>query len=76
LDACSLALAGGEDYELLFTVPPRKHRRFERLASQTDFRFTRIGAITGKGTGLRLRSHTGMSQRLPHASYEHFLRPS
>jgi thiamine-monophosphate kinase len=76
LDACSLALAGGEDYELLFTVPPGKHRRFERLASQTDFRFTRIGAIMGKGTGLRLRSQTGMSQSLPHASYEHFLRPS
>ena len=33
----TLALAGGEDYELLFTVASRHRRRFERLAARNNF---------------------------------------
>jgi thiamine-monophosphate kinase len=76
LDAGSLSLAGGEDYELLFTVSSTKHRRFERLAADTAFRFTRIGVITAYRTGVRLRGPNGMTLALPNLSYEHFVRPS
>ena len=76
LDARQMALQGGEDYELLFTVPPDKQPRFERLAARTGFRFTRIGAITPKRLGLRLRTDAGATKVLPMTSYEHFLRPS
>ncbi|MBI4001681.1 MAG: thiamine-phosphate kinase [Nitrospira defluvii] len=76
LDARQLALQGGEDYELLFTVPLSQQPRFERLATTTTFRFTCIGAITPKRFGLRLRTETGMTRAMPVTSYEHFLRPS
>ncbi len=75
LDARALALSGGEDYELLFTVPKAKQRRFERLAAGTDFRFTRIGSILSKHSGLRLLGEAGTARPLPSLSYEHFRRP-
>ncbi len=76
LDAQQIALQGGEDYELLFTVPRSKQRQFERLATSTNFRFTCIGSITPERLGLRLRTGTGTTRTLPVTSYEHFLRPS
>jgi thiamine-monophosphate kinase len=75
LDPGQIALQGGEDYELLFTVPRRKQLRFERLVGKTGFRMTCIGSITPKAAGLRLRTDTGTTQPVPLTSYEHFLRP-
>lgn len=71
-----LALQGGEDYELLFTVPTQHQTRFERLAKKTSFRFTSIGTITTTRSGLRLRTEEGVTKPLPLTSYEHFRRPS
>lgn len=71
-----LALQGGEDYELLFTVPADRQARFDRLAGNTTFRFTCIGTITPKRSGLRLRTQQGLTGALPLISYEHFRRPS
>lgn len=76
LDPQRIALQGGEDYELLFTVPSTQHSRFERLAASTTFRFTCIGSITSKLAGLRMRRDVGGSQPLPITSYEHFRSPS
>ncbi|MCW5798191.1 MAG: Thiamine-monophosphate kinase [Nitrospira sp.] len=76
LDSHQVALQGGEDYELLFTVPRRKQSRFERLIGKTGFRMTCIGSITPKASGLRLRTGAGPTQPLPLTSYEHFLRPT
>ena len=76
LDAQQIALQGGEDYELLFTVPHSKQRQFERLAEKTEFCFTCIGSITAQRLGLRLRTRKGATHALPVTSYEHFLRPS
>ena len=75
LDAVDIALQGGEDYELLFTVPAAQQGRFERLAACTDFRFTCIGRITSRRSGLRLRTEQGTTHPLVVTSYEHFLRP-
>ena len=77
VDPTQVALQGGEDYELLFTVPSAKQSRFERLAAKTDFSFTCIGSITPKRSGLRLRTEDGTVAALPITSYEHFVnRPS
>lgn len=76
LDPAQIALQGGEDYELLFTVPRRKQSRFERLLAKTGFRMTCIGSIISRAAGLRLRTDAGTSQPLPITSYEHFLRPA
>ena len=40
------------------------------------FRFTCIGSITPRRSGLRIRSDDGAFAALPITSYEHFLRPS
>ncbi|HEV8335252.1 MAG TPA: thiamine-phosphate kinase [Candidatus Polarisedimenticolia bacterium] len=42
--AIGMALHGGEDYQLLFAVPPRKIEALERLARAP--RITRIGVLT------------------------------
>jgi thiamine-monophosphate kinase len=76
LDPRHIALQGGEDYELLFTVPRDQQPRFERLAARTRFSFTCIGSITAKRYGLRLRTEQGTTRALPLLSYEHFRRPS
>jgi thiamine-monophosphate kinase len=39
------ALRGGEDYELLFAVPPRRRRAFEKIAGRSA-RVTCIGELT------------------------------
>lgn len=74
--APQFALQGGEDYELLFTVPLSQQPRFERLAARTRFRFTCIGAITSRRSGIRVRKADGTVTALSNTSYEHFLKPS
>lgn len=74
-DAGTLALAGGEDYELLFTVPARQGVRFERASAQQRVQITRIGTITAAKDGLRLVLPDGRQRSLPVYSYEHF-RPT
>ena len=69
-----LALTGGEDYELLFTVSPRKQRKLERLIRGVGIQVTRIGMIRPKQSGMRLRFATGRSRQLNEDSYQHFRR--
>jgi thiamine-monophosphate kinase len=71
-DPTALALQGGEDYELLFTVPPPKSVRLRRAAAQPGRRLTCIGVIRPKSFGIRLRDAVGNLHRLPATSYVHF----
>jgi thiamine-monophosphate kinase len=75
MDPSRLALTGGEDYELLFTVPPRHEATLRRLSGKAGCRFTRIGRIRAKAFGQRLRRPDGTSQRLAVTSYRHFEHP-
>lgn len=43
-----LALAGGEDYELLFTVPPDRAARLDREANRRAWPIARIGRVTAR----------------------------
>ena len=65
--AHDLALHGGEDYELLFTVPQGK-RVPARIAGVT---LTEIGAIT-RSQKILLQDENGVTRRLPAKGWEHF----
>jgi len=71
-DTASVALCGGEDYELCFTVPPgciRPPARRE-FARRFGTPLTRLGGVVD-GSGLSLRDETG-TQRVDVRGFEHF----
>ena len=72
VDPIEIALRGGEDYELLFTVAPRHRKTLDELGRQVDCRLSCIGVIKPKAYGLRLEDHSGSMRRLPMLSYQHF----
>jgi thiamine-monophosphate kinase len=71
-DALALALHGGEDFELLFTVRPGDARRLpgEKLGGAS---VTRIGEITKQGEGIKLL-RGGRKTNLRPSGFEHFRR--
>lgn len=71
-DAIALALAGGEDYELLFTVPARHRASFQRVSARRRCRVTRVGRMTAAKEGLQMTLSDGGRRSLPIRSYEHF----
>ena len=72
LDPAALALTGGEDYELLFTLPPRRKAEVERAATLHRFRITCIGAIRQARHGIHAIGQDRTPHPLPSSSYEHF----
>ncbi len=50
-------LGGGEDYELLFTVPPSKQASLDRLIQSGRITATRIGATSKGAPSLRILDH-------------------
>ena len=71
LEPLRLALFGGEDYGLLFTVPRRKLAQVESLSGR--FAIRRIGTIDdGAGTVRLVRD--GRRTPLPDAGWDHFDR--
>jgi thiamine-monophosphate kinase len=68
-DALSLALHGGEDYGLLFTVPARHASRI--LGTFRGTGVTRIGEIVG-GEGITLVYKDRRASRLLPAGWDHF----
>ena len=48
------ALAGGDDYELLFTAPPERRADIEALARRLGLPLTRIGAIRAEARSSRV----------------------
>lgn len=71
-DPVRLALRGGEDYELLFTVPAARQRTLHRVARRARHRLTCIGMIRPSAFGVQVRDITGRLRRLPVTSYVHF----
>jgi len=68
-DWLALALHGGEDYELLFTVSSHKVPLVPRTFQGTTLH--RIGEIT-KSEGMRLIGPDGRERELQSAGYDHF----
>jgi thiamine-monophosphate kinase len=67
-----LALHGGEDYELLFTVPPGRAEEVGALSAQLQLSITRIGIIQEGSGQLSLRDDTGATHALLVKGYDHF----
>ncbi|MGQ0810398.1 MAG: thiamine-phosphate kinase [Nitrospiraceae bacterium] len=73
IDPIQFALRGGEDYELLFTVPAKKQRGLHRLVQGLrGIQFTCIGLIKPHPFGMRIRSAEGSLRTLDVTSYDHF----
>ena len=69
-----LALYGGEDYELLFTVAPEKAVEVATLSVELNLPITSIGVIL-KGSGtLSLQDKTGTARPILVRGYDHFCR--
>jgi thiamine-monophosphate kinase len=69
-DPLTLALSGGEDYELLFAVPRRRTRSFLAATKRwSDLQVTRVGHLT-KEPGVWLRRGDGLEPLGP--GFVHF----
>jgi len=64
-------LAGGDDYELLFTAPPQHRAAVAEAAAQSRTPVTRIGQVEA-APGLRLVDAQGMPVENRFASFDHF----
>jgi thiamine-monophosphate kinase len=64
-------LAGGDDYELLFTAAPGQRERIAALQTTCDTPITRIGQITD-GRGLDIVDATGVRLDGHFSGFDHF----
>ncbi len=69
LQQCTLA--GGDDYELLFTAPPQHRAAVAEAAAQSRTPVMRIGQVEA-APGLRLLDAQGMPVENRFASFDHF----
>ncbi len=65
------ALAGGDDYELLFTAPATQADRVHTAAASADVAVTCIGRID-TASGLRIFDHDGQAITTAFTSFDHF----
>ena len=72
LNPISIALEGGEDYELLFTVPAQFQSQLTAIESHHGVQITSIGTIEPQKCGMRIKLANGVSHPLVPTSYEHF----
>ena len=71
VDPVSAALAGGEDYELMFAIPKRGGGRLRNVTKQVaDPPLTKIGVFT-KDAGVLIVDRDGREEALPRG-FEHF----
>ncbi len=64
------ALAGGDDYELLFTAPAAQADRVRAAGATANVAVTRIGRIDA--AGLRIVDREGRAVDAAYASFDHF----
>ncbi|MBS0292207.1 MAG: thiamine-phosphate kinase [Proteobacteria bacterium] len=69
LQQCTLA--GGDDYELVFTAPPAHRPAVLAAARASDTPVTRIGVVQSQA-GLRLMDAEGRPVERRYASFDHF----
>jgi len=70
-DSLQLALAGGDSYELCFTVPPSHLAQAQAALAAVGCPVTRIGRIV-EGHDVQVRAADGGPQLISMASWEHF----
>jgi thiamine-monophosphate kinase len=71
LDPLALALHGGEDFELLFTVHPDKVARLPKRVDGVPI--SRIGEVTGQSGAIRIAEKNRVWDLQP-GGFEHFTK--
>ena len=66
------SLHGGEDYELLFTIPPKGKLELEKTAKSCRIPITQIGIIQPKRFGIRIEYEDKTQNLILPQGYEHF----
>ena len=64
-----LAVGGGEDYELLFTIP---RNLINKISQHSDVEFKIIGEITEGSRGVTIIGPTGKSMDYSTGGWDHF----
>ncbi len=72
LDPLEVALTGGEDYELLFAVPPGKGAALAPALLTSGPVITHIGTITTAGEGIVVQEPDGRVRPLAEEGFNHF----
>lgn len=67
----NLQLAGGDDYELCFTLPPARQEYLPELQKQSGVALHVIGTVVA-GSGLKLLGDDGEEFQPDRSGYEHF----
>jgi thiamine-monophosphate kinase len=70
-DAVESVLTGGDDYEIICTVPPAKAGTFQAAAGAANVAVSEIGEIKG-GEGTRFIAGDGRALTFKRASFSHF----
>ena len=70
-DALELALTGGDDYELCFTIPFAKTKTFFEIIKETDHTCRQVGVIEAE-KGLRVKGIDNQVDLLSLRGYRHF----
>ena len=71
----SLALTGGEDYELLFSAAAEQRTAIQALARESGCPITRIGRLVAESEGLTVRDSDGRAIPTPTSGgFDHFRR--
>lgn len=67
-----LAWSGGEDYELLFTVPSSKESLLADVSAECGLELTRIGTIAPPESGLQIADREGRLKKPLRGGFNHF----
>ncbi len=65
-------LHGGEDYELLFSIPPQEENRLKRALNKLKLPVTCIGQVKPRRFGIRIEDAQGTRRPLTIHSHTHF----
>ena len=66
------ALYGGDEYELLFTLPDKEYEKLEKLSNDVSV----VGRITDADKGILFVRENGETEPLKPGGWDHFKRPS
>jgi thiamine-monophosphate kinase len=71
-DPLELGFYGGEDYELLFSVPPARASALERHYPRQYPQISRIGRLTRNPSVIVMKEPGARRRRLPDLGFDHF----
>ena len=73
-DLLTVMMSGGDDYELLFCVPPERQNSVASVAEELNLPLTRVGVVdeVGEGNTVKVMNASGREIKMPAPGYRHF----